>query len=46
MKQDMTYAEIRGKQRLYEKLWETEYENEIHWLSERCKYEDDKKSIE
>ena len=46
MKQDMTYAEIRGKQRLYGKLWETEYENVIHWLSERCKYEDDKKSIE
>ena len=45
-KQDMTYAEIRGKQRLYGKLWETEYENVIHWLSERCKYEDDKKSIE
>lgn len=46
MKQDMTYAEIRGKQRLYGKLWKTEYENVIDWLNGRCKNLDDKRTID
>ena len=37
MKQDMTYAEIRGKQRLYGKLWETEYENVKMCIRDRLK---------
>lgn len=46
MEDTMAYAEVRDMQRLYGKLWKREYENVIFWLKNRCKYEEDKRTIE